>query len=58
MFVAAAIIHILILRYLCEGLMKRKFDLFGGEETNSDKLCNVDGTDGLERCEGKLGFYI
>ena len=28
MFVAALIIHILILRYLCEGLMKRQFDLF------------------------------
>jgi hypothetical protein len=34
MFVAALIIHILILRYLCEGLMKREFDLFGGEETS------------------------
>jgi hypothetical protein len=58
MFVAAAIIHILILRYLCEGLMKRKFDLFGGEETNSEKPCSYDGSDGKEICEGKIGFYI
>jgi hypothetical protein len=36
MFVAALIIHILILRYLCEGLMKREFDLFGGEETSKE----------------------
>ena len=34
-FVATLIVHILILRYLCEGLMHRKFDLFGGE-VNSD----------------------
>ena len=58
MFVAALIIHILILRYLCEGLMKRQFDLFGGEETSSAKDCNVDRTDGFVRCEGKIGFYI
>lgn len=58
MFVASAIIHILILRYLCEGLMKRKFDLFGGEETDNDGECSWDGSDGLQRCEGKLGVYI
>jgi hypothetical protein len=38
--------------------MKRKFDLFGGEETNSDKTCNLDGDNGSVKCEGKLGFYI
>ena len=47
MFVASSIIHILILRYLCEGLMKRKFDLFGGEETDNDGECSWDGSDGL-----------
>jgi hypothetical protein len=47
MFVASSIIHILILRYLCEGLMKRKFDLFGGEETTNDGKCSWDGSDGL-----------
>ncbi len=46
MFVAAAIIHILILRYLCEGLLNRKFDLFGCEETSYEKTCNLDGDDG------------
>ena len=35
-FVATLIVHILILRYLCGGLMYRKFDLFGGE-VNSDE---------------------
>ena len=58
MFVAAAIIHILILRYLCEGLLKRQFDLFGGEETNSDGDCVWDGNNGKTRCEGKIGFYV
>ena len=58
MFVAALIIHILILRYLCEGLLKRQFDLFGGEESSTQKLCNVDGTDGLDRCDGRIGYYI
>jgi magnesium-transporting ATPase (P-type) len=58
MFVAAAIIHILILRYLCEGLLKRKFDLFGGEETNSDAECSWDGSNDKVKCEGKIGFYI
>ena len=58
MFVASSIIHILILRYLCEGLMKRKFDLFGGEETANDGKCSWDGSDGLQICEGKIGFYI
>lgn len=58
MFVASAIIHILILRYLCEGLMKKKFDLFGGEEASDDKPCSWDGSDGLQKCDGKIGFYI
>ena len=58
MFVATLIIHILILRYLCEGLINRKFDLFGGEETTSEKPCNFDGTDGFVKCEGKIGYYI
>ena len=57
MFVASAIIHILILRYLCEGLLSRKFDLFGGEETYNEGKCSWDGSDG-QRCEGKIGFYI
>ena len=35
-FVATLIVHILILRFLCEGLLHRKFDLFGGE-VNSDE---------------------
>ena len=57
MFVAALIIHILILRYLCEGLMKRQFDLFGGEESSVEGvICDKDGID--KRCDGKIGFYI
>ena len=35
-FVATLIVHILILRFLCEGLLHRKFDFFGGE-VNSDE---------------------
>ena len=59
MFVAALIIHILILRYLCNGLIKRQFDLFGGEESNSeDGKCSWDGHDGEPICEGKMGFYV
>jgi len=27
--------------------MKRKFDLFGGEETTNDGKCSWDGSDGL-----------
>ena len=57
MFVAISIIHILIIRYLCEGLLSRKFDLFGGEETYNEGKCSWDGSDG-QRCEGKIGFYI
>ena len=57
MFVAALIIHILILRYLCEGLLKRAFDLFGGEESSVEGvICDKDGID--KRCDGKIGFYI
>jgi hypothetical protein len=57
MFVAALIIHILILRYLCEGLLKREFDLFGGEESSVEGvICDKDGID--KRCDGKIGFYI
>jgi hypothetical protein len=35
-FVATLIVHILILRYLCEGLNYRKFDLFGGEISSDE----------------------
>jgi len=35
-FVATLIVHILILRYLCEGLLNRKFDLFGGELSSDE----------------------
>ena len=57
MFVAALIIHILILRYLCEGLLKREFDLFGGEESSVEGvICDKDGID--KRCDGRIGFYI
>lgn len=64
MFVAAAIIHILILRYLCEGLMTQKFDLFGGEETMAEGECSWDGfnekkpLEKLPICEGKMGYYV
>ena len=55
--VAVLIIHILILRYLCEGLLKREFDLFGGEESSVEGvICDKDGID--KRCDGKIGFYI
>jgi len=58
MFVASAIIHILVLRYLCEGLLKRKFDLFGGEETSNEGECTWDGSEGKQICDGKVGFYV
>lgn len=35
-FVATLIVHILILRYFCEGLTYRKFDLFGGEVASDE----------------------
>lgn len=58
MFVAALIIHILILRYLCEGLMKRQFDLFGGEESSTAKTCELDAKNISDRCDGRIGYYI
>jgi Ca2+ transporting ATPase len=72
-FVATLIVHILILRYLCEGLLHRKFDLFGGELNSDESIgdkCSYDGSnynyydsklfenESMPFCDGEIGYLV
>jgi Ca2+ transporting ATPase len=54
MFAAILIFHCLLLRNFIEGMIYRKFDLFGGEFTRKGVPCTIDEED----CIGMLPFYI
>ena len=54
MYAALLIIHCLLLRFFIEGMIRRRFDLFGGEFTAEGEPCVI--TD--EKCTGQFATYI
>lgn len=55
MYAAILIFHCLLFRSFIEGMIYRKYDLFGGEYTSEGKSCrelNIEVTD--EKCSGTL----
>ena len=73
MYAAILIVHVLLLRSFVEGMIRRDFDLFGGEKsvlTYYKQIKGADGkmTDNLNQirpcnnaageCDGQFGQYI
>lgn len=67
MYCAILIIHCLLLRQFVESMIRRDFDLWGGERTNAGLKCSDLGLDpGHADCngfvlgyvKGMLGYYI
>mmetsp|Transcript_16509 Transcript_16509/g.28037 ORF Transcript_16509/g.28037 Transcript_16509/m.28037 type:complete len:1044 (+) Transcript_16509:329-3460(+) len=71
MYAAILIVHCLLIRFFVEGMIRRKFDLFGGELRKDLSLCTQEDRDmydqliesGTEEdlarvCDGQLGAYL
>jgi len=55
MYAAILIVHVLLLRNFVEGMMRREFDLLGGEMASdlTNTNCQDSGT-----CDGRLTMYV
>jgi len=66
MYAALLIIHVLLLRFFIEGMLRRDFDLFGGEKSQIEYYVDPNATDKVIRpckndnneCTGMFGEYI
>jgi len=66
MYAALLIIHVLLLRFFIEGMLRRDFDLFGGENSSVEYFVDPNATDKVPRkcqnnmneCTGMFGSYI
>merc|ERR1719331_2065684 len=58
MYCAILIIHCLLLRRFIESMMRRKFDLWGGELTKSGEFCSEITEANNEPCDGNLMGFI
>ena len=62
MYCAILIIHCLLLRKFIESMMRRKFDLWGGELTKTGEWCTdedkIPNADGETACAGNLLGFI
>jgi Ca2+ transporting ATPase len=58
MYCAILIIHCLLLRRFIESMMRRKFDLWGGELTKNGEFCSETTEANNEPCDGNLMGFI
>ena len=58
MYAAILIFHCLLLRNFIEGMLFRKYDLFGGTLNGEGQICDPSELGDPEKCGGAILYYI